>query len=69
MKPTTKQAQAIVRQLGTDKANASTEIARLRLVLERIATHESRADRRRKGMVDASELADLQRMARNALAT
>lgn len=31
-KPTTQQAQTITRQLGTDKANASAEIARLRAV-------------------------------------
>ena len=35
--------------------------------LERIANHESRADRRHRGMVDASELADLQRIARAAI--
>ena len=35
--------------------------------LERIATHQSRADRRHRGMVDASELEDLQRTARTAV--
>lgn len=41
--------------------------ARLRGALERIEAHESRADHRHRGMVDASELADLQRIARSAL--
>ena len=35
--------------------------------LRRIAEHESRSDRRHRGMVDASELTDLQRIARTAL--
>ena len=35
--------------------------------LRRIAGHESRADRRKRGMVDQSEVADLQRIARVAI--
>jgi hypothetical protein len=36
-------------------------------VLKRIATHEFRADRRRRGMVDVEEVEVLIRTARNAL--
>jgi hypothetical protein len=41
---------------------------RLLEALRRIADHESRADRRHRGMVDMSELQDLQRVARSAIA-
>ncbi len=36
MKPTPKQAQVVICQLGSDKANASAEIARLRAGLARV---------------------------------
>jgi hypothetical protein len=35
--------------------------------LERIRDHEVRADRRKRGMVDVSEIEDLQRIARYAV--
>ncbi len=42
-------------------------LERYQHALERIANHESRADRRKRSMVDASELDDLQQIARVAL--
>jgi hypothetical protein len=44
------------------------ELAALREAHRRIAEHQSRADRRHRGMVDASEVQDLQRISRTALA-
>ena len=37
------------------------------LALERIRDHECRADRRKRGMVDVSEVEDLRRIARYAV--
>ena len=51
------------------EANAALIVAAPKLLaaLQRIANHETRADRRKRGVVDASEIADLQRIARLAV--
>lgn len=56
------------KQLTREVARAVNAHDELVAALERIAFHESRSDRRHKGMVDVSEIADLQRIARAALA-
>lgn len=53
--------------ITAEHARLSSQVAALKEALRRIAEHESRADRRHRGMVDASEIQDLQRTARAAL--
>ncbi len=51
-----------------ERDEARKHLARCVAALERIANHETRSDRRKRGMVDVSEVADLQRIASAALA-
>ncbi len=62
--PYTKSRQ---RYLIAERDHLRTINAELLAALERIANHETRGDRRRGGMVDISEVTDLQRTARAAI--
>ena len=63
--------QEVVEPVATspylNRPTLSVNERRLVDALQRIANHEFRADRRRRGMVDASEVEDLRRIARNAV--
>jgi len=66
MKPSPHQARQVIAALGSDKANLSHEVKRLRKALERIANSQPRL--RRNGTYSAHDLEALQRTARTALA-
>lgn len=53
--------------MDEETARLLAEVPNLQKALERIANHEVRSDRRHRGMVDVGVVADLQRIAKEAI--